>query len=306
MAQRFGGKFSQNETGGNGAPAGGVGRGAGRYRVDPVGARANLMFVPAAMVLFTSLAAGAAGLALGAASAGVLALSAWLLRDGLRAEAAYNERKVARRPAIPRKMFSSAIAGIGIALAALTGDGNIIAAVLYGAVTAGLHIAAFGVDPLRDKGMEGIDTFQQDRVARTVEQAEALLAQMSDAILRARDRRLEDRVASFQSTVRNMLRTLEEDPRDLSAARRYTGVYLMGARDATTRFADLNARAHDEAARADYLALLDDLEDNFAAKTQKLLENDQGALEVEISVLRDRLEREGVHLPRTSNSQEDT
>src|SRR5680860_1091702 len=107
-----------------------------------------------------------------------------------------------------RKIFSSVLAGAGIALAALSGDGSVIAAVLYGAVTTGLHVAAFGVDPLRDKGMEGIDTFQQDRVARTVREAEALLAQMSDAILRARDRRLEGRVASFQTTVRDMLRTL--------------------------------------------------------------------------------------------------
>ncbi len=300
MAQRFGGKYSPD-----GSDSSAAQRGPQRPRVDPVGARANLMFVPAAVVLFASLASGAAGLALGAGSAAILALSAWLLRDGLRAEAAYKERKIARRPGIPRKIFSSVLAGVGIALAALSGDGSVIAAVLYGAVTTGLHVAAFGVDPLRDKGMEGIDTFQQDRVARTVREAEALLAQMSDAILRARDRRLEGRVASFQTTVRDMLRTLEDDPRDLSAARRYTGVYLMGARDATIRFADLYSRSQDEAARADYLALLDDLEENFAAKTQKLLQNDQGALEVEISVLRDRLEREGVHLPRTSKSQED-
>jgi hypothetical protein len=293
MAQRFGGKYSPGETGAKDAPA--------RLRVDPVGARANLLFVPAAVVLFASLASGAAGLALGAASAAVLALSAWLLRGGLRAAAAYDERKVARRPAIPRKLFSSVLAGAGIALAALSGDGSVLAALLYGAVTTGLHIASFGIDPMRDKGMEGIDTFQQDRVARTVEQAESLLAQMSDAIRRARDRRAEARVERFQATVRDMLRTIEDDPRDLTSARRYTGVYLMGARDATIKFADIYARSQDEGARAGYLALLDDLEANFAAKTQKLLQDDQGDLEIEISVLRDRLEREGVRLPQTSS-----
>ncbi|PVA09201.1 hypothetical protein DC366_14940 [Pelagivirga sediminicola] len=299
MAQRFGGKYSPdgNDPARPGASA--------RPRVDPVGARANLMFVPAAVVLFASLASGAAGLALGAAAAAVLALSAWLLRGGLRAEAAYDERKVARRPAIPRKIFSSILAGAGIALAALSGDGSVVAAVLYGAVTAGLHLASFGIDPLRDKGMEGIDTFQQDRAHRTVQQAETLLAQMSDAIRRAGDRRAEERVAQFQTTVRDMLRTIEDDPRDLTSARRYTGVYLMGARDATIKFADIHARSQDSAARRDYMALLDDLEANFAAKTQKLLQDDQGDLEIEISVLRDRLEREGVHLSTSSPTRED-
>ncbi|WP_113912863.1 5-bromo-4-chloroindolyl phosphate hydrolysis family protein [Roseovarius dicentrarchi] len=294
MAQRFGGKFSPDK---NGSPQ--TGAPALRPRVDPVGARANLMFAPAAIVLFTSLASGAAGLALGASSAAILALSAWLLRDGLRAEAAYNERKVARRPGIPRKLFSSVLAGAGIALASLSGDGGLIAAALYGAVTTGLHMMSFGFDPMRDKGMEGIDTFQQDRARRTVDKAEGLLAQMADAIRRAGDRRAEARVERFQATVRDMLRTIEEDPRDLTSARRYTGVYLMGARDATIKFADIYARSGDDAARTKYMALLDDLEANFAAKTQTLLQDDQGDLAIEISVLRDRLEREGVALPQT-------
>ncbi|HEY9039279.1 MAG TPA: 5-bromo-4-chloroindolyl phosphate hydrolysis family protein [Roseovarius sp.] len=302
MAQRFGGKFSPD--GDSGTPA--KNTRPVRHRIDPVGARANLMFLPAAVVLFSSLASGATGLALGAASAAVLTLSAWLLRHGLRAEAAYAERKVARRPSIPRKLFSSVLAGAGIALAAYSGDGGLIAALLYGTVTTGLHVMSFGLDPMRDKGMEGIDTFQQDRAQRTVDKAEGLLAQMADAIRRAGDRRAEARVERFQATVRDMLRTIEDDPRDLTSARRFTGVYLMGARDATIKFADLYARSRDDAARADYMALLDDLEANFAAKTQKLLRDDQGDLEVEISVLRDRLEREGVTLPQTSSTiQED-
>ena len=43
-----------------------------------------------------------------------------------------------------------------------------------------------------------------------------------------------------------------------------------------------------------YEALLDDLEKNFAARTQKLLLNDHSDLSVEIDVLRERLQREGI------------
>ncbi|MGD9865209.1 MAG: 5-bromo-4-chloroindolyl phosphate hydrolysis family protein, partial [Pseudodonghicola sp.] len=69
-----------------------------------------------------------------------------------------------------------------------------------------------------------------------------------------------------------------------------------GARDATIKFADLYARDHDAQARADYGALLDDLEQNFAARTRKMLQNDRSDLTIEIDVLRDRLQREGVRL----------
>ena len=42
--------------------------------------------------------------------------------------------------------------------------------------------------------------------------------------------------------------------------------------------------------------LLTDLEETFDKKTQKLLLDNNADLTVEIDVLRDRLQREGVHL----------
>jgi hypothetical protein len=233
-------------------------------------------------------------LATAVVAGGVLALAAWLLRDGLRAEAAYNTRKIARRPALPRKMFASALTGIGIGLAAWTGETGLAGSIVYGMVAAGLHVAAFGIDPLTDKRVEGLDSFQQDRVARVVDEAEAYLTAMRDRVVALGDRRLELRVTSFQAAARKMIRTVEEDPRDLTGARRYLGVYLMGARDATNKFADLYGRRADTQARSDYEALLTDLEQNFSAKTERLLESDRTDMDIEIKVLRDRLEREGV------------
>jgi hypothetical protein len=95
-----------------------------------------------------------------------------------------------------------------------------------------------------------------------------------------------------------MFRTIENDPRDLTAARKYLSVYLMGARDATVKFADIYTRGRDKDARKDYVQLLDDLEANFTARTQKMLTDDRSDLNVEIEVLRERLAREGVATPR--------
>jgi hypothetical protein len=152
-----------------------------------------------------------------------------------------------------------------------------------------LHLGAFGLDPMADKGMEGIDAFQTGRVAKAVEEGEAHLAAMQDAILRARDRALEKRVAQFSAVARGLFRTIEGDPGDLTAARKYLSVYLMGARDATVKFADHYAQTRDTQARADYEALLTDLETTFAQKSTAFLTNSRTDLDVEIAVLRDRL-----------------
>jgi hypothetical protein len=188
------------------------------------------------------------------------------------------------------------LTGLGLAVAGFASNGGLIEPLIYGVLGTVLHSFAFGLDPLKDKGVEGIDTFQSDRVARIVDQAETYLGAMSTAIARAGDRQAEARLERFQLSVRDMLRTVEDDPRDLTAARKYLSVYLMGARDATVKFADLHARAPNPAARDSYLSLLSDLEENFTAKTRALMIDNTTDLDIEISVLRDRLAREGVQL----------
>lgn len=294
MAQRYGGKFSPDVSGVQNTE-----KPRRKIEVDPAGGRANVLFVPAVVLVATSFGStnpfGFLAAMLGAVS---LTLAAWLLRGGLRAEAAYLSRKVARRPALPRKTFAAAFSGIGTALAvtAHLNAFDLVSPVIYGIVAVGLHLAAFGFDPMRNKGMDGIDTFQQDRVARVVDEAEKHLLTMRETINRAGDRQAIARLEDFTDTARDLIRTVEEDPRDLTAARKYLGVYLQGARDATAKFADIYSRTRDTQARTDYLALLDDLEKNFAARNRKSLLEDRSDLTIEIDVLRERLSREGVRL----------
>mgnify|MGYP000158880615 CR=1 FL=1 len=298
MAQRYGGQFSPDPDSTDvQAPtarpleASFRGRSPARY-----GARINILFLLPLLVFLTAFFQPVTEMITDFSGAAVLLLAAWLLRDGVRAEDAYNERKVARRPAIPRKIFASILTGVGVGLLIFGGQWTVLNAGLVGTLAGALHLFSFGLDPLKDKGLEGVDHFQTDRVARKIEEAEALLSGMSDAIKRAGDRQLETRVEAFQATARDMFRTVEEDPRDLSQARKYLGVYLTGARDATVKLADLYARDRDPAVRADYITLLDDLETNFAARTKRMLVTDRSDLDVEIDVLRDRLNRDNLHI----------
>lgn len=215
-----------------------------------------------------------------------------LTRDGLQAQAAYDARRIARRPAIPRKLFGSIMAGVGLSIAAYTS--SIGGAAVIGATGVILHWLSFGTDPMRDKGMAGIDGVQQDRAQRIVAEGEAHLAAMQDAILRTGDRRLEARVGMFAATARELFGHIEDDPDQVAALRRYLGVYLQGARDATVKFSDLYAQTRDPRARQDYETLLNDLETEFAARSARLREGGRTDLDIEISVLRDRLAREGL------------
>ena len=117
---------------------------------------------------------------------------------------------------------------------------------------------------MRKKGLEGVDEFATERVARAIDQAEALVRQTVDAAARIGDRRLEGRIDRLCDQARQVFRAVEQDPRDLVRARTFLSVYLLGLRDATVKFADIWGRSRDPEARAQYEALLGDLEASFA------------------------------------------
>ena len=293
MADRFGGPYSPD-----GSPEGSPvttpqtngPKGPLRTRAD---SRLRILFFAPIVILINAFRVSPSQLIPGLAAFGILILAAWLTQTGAAAQTAYNARKVARKPAIPRKLFATALTFLGLTVAGTMSQPTLLLPLGFGLAGAILHFIAFGPDPLRNKGMDSVDDFQNQRVATAVDEGEKYLTAMKDAILRAGDRKLESRVDQFSLTARSMFRTVESDPRDLTAARKYIGVYLMGARDATAKFADHYANSHDASARTAYEALLDDLESHFTTHTRALMNDGRADMDIEIDVLRERLAREG-------------
>jgi hypothetical protein len=290
MAQRFGGQHSPQSN----RPAQPLHSAKPRRS----GARANLLFFLPLPLALRAFAAEPVVMAQYLAALGSLLLAAWLTREGLKAQEAYEARTIARRPAIPRKIFAATLTGAGLALTGLAGHGP-VAAAIFAVLGAGLHLLSFGLDPLRSKGVDEGDDFQAQRVAKLVEEAETALHEIDRNVTRARDRALSDRAASLQAEARRLFRTVETDPCDLAATRKYLTVYLTAARDAADKYADLAQRRPDPEARARFDTLLVDLQDSFRRQTDSLLSDDHIDLQIEIDVLRDRLAREGVRLPNT-------
>jgi hypothetical protein len=288
MAKRFGGRFSPDAPqNGNLNP---LSDAPIRHRLA---GRPKYVTMAAVPFLFSAFFQDPAGMAANLAAFGVIASAMWMTREGLAAEAAYEVRRVARRPAIPRKLFGGVLAGLGLGLG-VAEPGSLAGAGVVGVTGLALHWLAFGSDPMRDKGMDGVEGFQVERAQKMIEEAEDHLAQMRDAIRQLGDRWLDGRINRFAATVEDLFDRVRSNPGDLSAVRRYLGVYLMGARDASVKFADLYRQTQDPAVRSSYETFLDDLEKDFSAKSRRLLEGDRTDLDIEISVLRDRLAREGV------------
>lgn len=297
MNQKFGGKYSptgslrENEN----AP-----KNAFRNRrVAPSYLRANLLFIAPLPLLFSGVGELLSGDAMGMISEfgalSMLLLSAWLLRDGMKAQSEYEARKIARPPSFPRKTFAAVLSGVGVFAAAWLGwDQPMISAGIFGTLAVGAHVFAFGLDPMKKKGLSDFNEFDTNRATRAVEKAEITLAELHSAVQRIGDRTLEARVERFGASVREVFRAVEDDPRDLTRARKFLGVYLTGAKDATIKFADLYSKNRSTEVREDYVALINDLENSFNTHRDVLLLDDRADFDIEIEVLRDRLHQEGL------------
>ncbi|AXC48455.1 hypothetical protein DRW48_00945 [Paracoccus suum] len=294
MAVRFGGQFSPGakEPEEASVPLRAA-PGHLRHRLE---SRTAWITAAASPLLMTAFFQDPAGMAANFAGFGIIAAGMMLTREGLQAEAAYDARRVARRPAYPRKLFGGVLTGLGLAIGAAE-PGALAGAGIIGLVGGALHWLSFGGDPMRDKGMSDTDAFQQDRIARIIAEAEAHLAAMQTAVQRTGDPAIEDEVARFAATARGLFGRLEDNPTELASARRYLGVWLLGARDATIKFADIFARTRDSASRGAWQALMGDLTTEFAARSARMIEGGRTDMSIEISVLRERLAREGLAAP---------
>lgn len=266
-------------------------------RPRPFGARLNLLMAACLLPLPFALFQPVSAMMVDMAGIGVLVLGAWLTRHGVWAHDEYAHRIIARRPAIPRKIFGAVAAALGTACLVYGGAWVVPSALGAGALAGVLHLLAFGVDPLRNKGIAASDAALAGRIAEKVAQAEALLAQMRADIAALGARDLDLRLARFEASAQDMFRKIEADPREMNAARRYLGVYLEGARDATAGFAQSYLMQKDPALRGRYLALLDDLEGNITRHSARMLRQGEASLDLDIELLRERLAREQIPTP---------
>ncbi|MGB1235294.1 MAG: 5-bromo-4-chloroindolyl phosphate hydrolysis family protein [Planktomarina sp.] len=290
MSQRFGGKYSPDGSTQSAAPQANTYKDA---KPAKAGARSNFLFVPP-LWLIIDLLFYPINMALGVVGFVLLIAAAYMTREGLLAKQAYDARNVARRPAFPRIISGSILIGLGVCVTLVAKSEALNTSIFTGLVMGGLHMLSFGFDPLKDKGFDGVNAFQQNRVAAVVEEAEKSLMIMEATAADLGDRHMERRIDQFTTSARDLFRRVEEDPQDLTAARKFMSVYLTGAKDATQKFAAIYSKKKDPAARDEFLTFLDDLEDNFTAKTETLLANNKTDLEIEMKVLRDRLSREGL------------
>ncbi len=275
---------------------------AERYRL-PSGqfpsTKGLLMFLlplPVLVAAIMSLARGQLGSLIGDAIGYSLFLAgALLLRRGLLSEGEYDRRRIAKAPR-PSKTLGSGLIALATGVTAWlgAGQGPVIGGAFGLAALLGCYLY-YGFDPRTTKRFtdrDGIDATEQ--VLQALEQAERSIVAIEQASRDIRNAELNARLRRIAQLARDILKLLEEDPRDLRRARKFLNVYLDGAQKVTEGYAKNHARVAAPELDDNFRRVLATIEEVFQEQQQKLLETDITDLDVQIEVLTTQLKREGV------------
>ncbi|MDS4071268.1 MAG: 5-bromo-4-chloroindolyl phosphate hydrolysis family protein [Candidatus Competibacter sp.] len=275
---------------------------AERYRLpsgqfpSPKGLLMFLLPLPALIAAIVSLARGdLSGLLGNATGYGLFLAGALLLRRGLLAEVDYDRRRVAKAP-WPLKTLGGGIIALATGVTAWLGAryAPIMAGAFGLAALLGCYLN-YGFDPRAAKRFtdgDGVDT--TDRVLEALAQAESAIASIEQATRDIRNAELNGRLRRIAALARQILKLLEEDPRDLRRARKFLNVYLDGAKQVVEGYARTHPRVSAPELEDNFRRVLSTIEDVFQEQQQKLLETDVSDLDVRIEVLTTQLKREGV------------
>lgn len=258
---------------------------------------AALLFVlplPLLIKAIVSLWSGHVGMLLASGGAYVFFLvAALVVRQGLINEDAFDARPHGGSPP-PLKALGGALVGLATAFAAFAAAGQPMpGALAFGAIAALGYFLFYGPDPRARRLVAG-DRGAEADVSAALREAYDRLDRIRQASLQIPSLEFKDRLANIIAGAQNVLKAIEDDPRDLRRARKFLNVYLDGAQRVTEQYARTHPQAKSVELEHNFRTLLVEMENICHEQHQKLIQHDVLDLDVQIEVLNTRLKQEGV------------
>lgn len=233
--------------------------------------------------IFSSLIAG--GLFAGFMLAGSIA------RYSFKREYQFQQSKLAKPPSKSYKALAALILSITTALTAfLLSDYSLFSSIFIGFTTFLAFYMAYGMKPHKERNDKLSQIDNAEEVIEALKAAEIQIKAIETARLNIHNITFNQHLKRIIEKARTIVALIEDDPKDLSRARKFLKVYLLG----TVRVTESYAKTHNKDATTDALdsnfqEVLDSIEKTFDEQHKKLLENDQFDLDVKIDVLKAQL-----------------
>lgn len=269
------------------------------WRNARVGFKGSLLYVlplPLALTGIIELAKGQWQLALASSGAFVaIVLGARINRQAIREVLFAPARRYTPAPPVPLKWQAAALVSAGTSLAAYgVVEHEIIASLLFGALSLGGFHLAYGLKPPARPQPVNPAVSTDVRLREALSRAEKRLLAIETVAETIGNAELAQRLARIAAQGRAVLDMIAQRPGELFRARKFLSVYLEGAERVARRYMKTHRIARSQVLEQNFRNVLDDIETVFERQQVLLAEHDVEDLDIQIEVLRKRLQTEGM------------
>ena len=221
---------------------------------------------------------------------GLFYITAKLNTLGLANEFKYHQEKLTKAPKIPYKTISAILLGISTLFTATIVVGESIFIGLFLSIVSSVgYYLYYGLDPREDK-LGNIDDISPEFVLKTISEAKAKLAEIENDIDKiSNDRPLQDKLFLAVKKAKDIIKTIQEDPKDIRVARKFLVVYIDGLKSVTNAYTSIDEADINKSTKENLHQLLEDIERRFDKELTRLKKNNAFDLDVNIDTLHEQI-----------------
>ena len=208
---------------------------------------------------------------------------------GLAQELEYYTKTLTKAPKIPYKLIAGVLLGISTFFSAsIAGYQNIFIGIFLGVIASIGYFLYYGFDPRADK-LTNIGDISAEFVLETLAKARGKLKSIEEDMTHIKDTKLTSQLRVAINKAYEILKNIEDDPKDVRVARKFIIVYIDGIKKVTKSYIELDEQDITDETKEKLYNLLSDVEDRFEKEIIRLKRNNQFDLDVHIDVLQEQI-----------------
>jgi 5-bromo-4-chloroindolyl phosphate hydrolysis protein len=208
---------------------------------------------------------------------------------GLEQEQKYYTTILTKAPKTPYKMIAGILLGVStLFTASFAGYQPIWIGLFLGIVATIGYFLYYGFDPRVDK-LNNIGDISAEFVLETLATARGKLSSIEKDMESIKDHKLNSKLKIAVDRAYEILKNIEEDPKDLRVARKFIIVYIDGIKKVTKSYTEMDEKEINSETKERLYSLLSDVEKRFDKELIRLKKNNQFDLDVHIDVLKEQI-----------------
>lgn len=216
-------------------------------------------------------------------------ITAKVSTKGFGQEAEYVSSTLTKAPKIPYKTIAGFLLGGSTFFTAWVAGGKpFMSALFLGTIGTIGYYLYYGFDPKKDK-LENLGDVSAEFVLETINEAKRKLANIEVHMDEIKDRVLFEKLNIAVAKAKDILETIQNDPKDIRVSRKFLIVYIEGVHKVTDSYISMDEDEINRQTKEKLYTLLEELDSRFDKELDRLKNNNQFDLDVHIDVLKEQI-----------------